>query len=141
MDDSEYENRPRQGFSINVIGIIAAVILTTAVAAVILKLHARCATRRQQAAAANSNLSLVATGEPGLDPACIAAIPSFAYCKSTMGEEALVECAVCLSRFEEEEMVRAIPSCMHIYHEKCIDLWLQSHSTCPICRVQALCQA
>ncbi|KAG6734782.1 hypothetical protein I3842_01G286700 [Carya illinoinensis] len=43
-------------------------------------------------------------------------------------------CAVCLSEFEDGEELRTFPGCMHSFHVPCIDMWLYSHSTCPICR-------
>ena len=44
------------------------------------------------------------------------------------------ECAVCLSVFEEGEEVRKLPRCKHSFHALCIDMWLYSHSDCPLCR-------
>ncbi|PRQ46932.1 putative transcription factor C2H2 family [Rosa chinensis] len=44
------------------------------------------------------------------------------------------ECAVCLSVFEDGEEVRKLPSCKHSFHAPCIDMWLYSHSDCPLCR-------
>ena len=44
------------------------------------------------------------------------------------------ECAVCLSVFEEGEDVRKLPKCKHSFHAPCIDMWLYSHSDCPLCR-------
>jgi hypothetical protein len=44
------------------------------------------------------------------------------------------ECAVCLSEFEEEDDLRLLPGCKHVFHQDCIDVWFQSHSTCPLCR-------
>ncbi|RWW33443.1 hypothetical protein GW17_00001834 [Ensete ventricosum] len=44
------------------------------------------------------------------------------------------ECAICLSAVEEGETVRTLPSCKHLFHVGCIDMWLGSHSTCPVCR-------
>jgi hypothetical protein len=44
------------------------------------------------------------------------------------------ECAVCLSDFEEEDDLRLLPGCKHVFHQDCIDVWFQSHSTCPLCR-------
>jgi E3 ubiquitin-protein ligase ATL41 len=32
------------------------------------------------------------------------------------------------------ELVRRLPACKHLFHVDCIDMWLHSHSTCPICR-------
>lgn len=47
-----------------------------------------------------------------------------------------VECAVCLSSFEEDEPVRILPHCAHAFHLPCIDRWFESHSTCPLCRME-----
>lgn len=46
------------------------------------------------------------------------------------------ECVICLTAFEEEESVRKLHSCKHIFHTSCIDQWLASHSGCPLCRTQ-----
>lgn len=44
-------------------------------------------------------------------------------------------CSVCLSEYQEEDTLRFLPLCGHSFHTSCIDIWLQQHSTCPICRV------
>ncbi|KGN66278.1 RING-H2 finger protein ATL39 [Cucumis sativus] len=44
------------------------------------------------------------------------------------------ECAVCLSAFEDGEEVKKLPRCTHTFHASCIDMWLYSHSDCPLCR-------
>ncbi|KAK7389656.1 hypothetical protein VNO78_24880 [Psophocarpus tetragonolobus] len=46
------------------------------------------------------------------------------------------ECVICLASFEEEESVRKLHTCNHIFHTSCIDQWLASHSGCPLCRTQ-----
>ncbi|QCD90910.1 E3 ubiquitin-protein ligase [Vigna unguiculata] len=43
-------------------------------------------------------------------------------------------CVVCLGEFEEGEKLRRLPECMHCFHVACIDTWLCSHSSCPVCR-------
>ncbi|KAL9671643.1 hypothetical protein QQ045_009213 [Rhodiola kirilowii] len=45
-----------------------------------------------------------------------------------------LECAVCLAEVVEGEKARMLPNCSHGFHVGCIDMWLQSHSTCPLCR-------
>ncbi|KAG9129298.1 hypothetical protein Leryth_015674 [Lithospermum erythrorhizon] len=46
----------------------------------------------------------------------------------------LSECAICLSEFASGELIRVLPKCSHVFHVKCIDRWLNSHSSCPNCR-------
>ncbi|KAL6348794.1 hypothetical protein AAG906_033450 [Vitis piasezkii] len=45
-----------------------------------------------------------------------------------------LECAICLSEFEDDDMLRLLTVCYHVFHHDCIDLWLGSHNTCPVCR-------
>lgn len=69
----------------------------------------------------------------GLDEALI---KSITVCKYKKGD-GLVEgtdCSVCLSEFQEHESLRLLPKCNHAFHLPCIDTWLKSHSSCPLCR-------
>ncbi|XP_039787029.1 E3 ubiquitin-protein ligase EL5-like [Panicum virgatum] len=43
-------------------------------------------------------------------------------------------CSVCLEEVRGGEMVRSLPGCRHVFHVGCIDPWLHSHVTCPLCR-------
>ncbi|KAI3444859.1 hypothetical protein Pfo_001524, partial [Paulownia fortunei] len=45
-------------------------------------------------------------------------------------------CAICLNDICGGDSYRKLPECGHCFHSKCIDVWFQSHSTCPLCRVQ-----
>ncbi|CAN7130127.1 unnamed protein product [Brassica rapa subsp. narinosa] len=45
-----------------------------------------------------------------------------------------LECAICLSELVKGDEARLLPKCSHSFHVECIDMWFQSHSTCPICR-------
>lgn len=56
----------------------------------------------------------------------------FTFCLQ-VGKESL-ECAVCLSEFSNDETLRMLPRCCHVFHPECIDTWLQTHVTCPVCR-------
>ncbi|GLJ39537.1 hypothetical protein SUGI_0807920 [Cryptomeria japonica] len=75
--------------------------------------------------------------ERGLDQTVIESFPVFSYdlVKGLKARAMGSECAVCLSDFTGEEMVRLLPKCSHAFHPECIDMWLCSHSTCPVCRI------
>ncbi|RLN07795.1 RING-H2 finger protein ATL75-like [Panicum miliaceum] len=45
-----------------------------------------------------------------------------------------VVCSVCLEDVRGGEMVRQVPACRHVFHVGCMDMWLHSHRTCPMCR-------
>ncbi|MBA0800202.1 hypothetical protein Gohar_010651 [Gossypium harknessii] len=44
------------------------------------------------------------------------------------------EYVVCLLGFKDDEVVRQLHRCKHSFHAPCIDMWMYSHSICPICR-------
>ncbi|CAF2154676.1 BnaA01g27620D [Brassica napus] len=69
----------------------------------------------------------------GLDPDVLKSLPVFTFSDAATHEDP-IECAVCLSEFEEGESGRVLPGCKHAFHVECIDMWFHSHSTCPLCR-------
>lgn len=42
-------------------------------------------------------------------------------------------CYVCLEQFLVDEYVRLL-ECEHLFHDKCIDVWLNTKMNCPTCR-------
>lgn len=68
----------------------------------------------------------------GLDPFLLKTIPVVLFNPEEFKDG--LECAVCLCDVSEGEMARLLPKCNHGFHVDCIDMWLQSHSTCPLCR-------
>ncbi|KAI3698900.1 hypothetical protein L2E82_42807 [Cichorium intybus] len=71
--------------------------------------------------------------DSGLDQAFIDALPLFLY-KELMGTKEPFDCAVCLCEFSDQDKLRLLPLCSHAFHIHCIDTWLLSNSTCPLCR-------
>ncbi|KAI3796521.1 hypothetical protein L1987_39194 [Smallanthus sonchifolius] len=43
-------------------------------------------------------------------------------------------CAVCLHDVDRGQRYRRLPQCHHSFHVDCVDTWLQSRCTCPLCR-------
>ncbi|KFK40255.1 hypothetical protein AALP_AA3G350500 [Arabis alpina] len=74
----------------------------------------------------------------GVDQTLIDTLPVFHY-KSIIGLNiSSFDCPVCLCEFETEDKLRLLPKCSHAFHVDCIDTWLLSHSTCPLCRSNLL---
>ncbi|KAL5769109.1 hypothetical protein ACOSQ2_015892 [Xanthoceras sorbifolium] len=75
----------------------------------------------------------IARKNSGIDRAVVESLPLFRF-GSLRGQKDGLECAVCLTRFEPTEVLRLLPKCKHAFHVECVDTWLDSHSTCPLCR-------
>ncbi|XP_040377257.1 E3 ubiquitin-protein ligase EL5-like [Oryza brachyantha] len=73
-------------------------------------------------------------GMRGLAPSALAAIPKFAYRRGANGGGGWEQCAICLGLVGDGEAVRRLPECKHLFHVECVDVWLYSHATCPLCR-------
>ncbi|CAK7356118.1 unnamed protein product [Dovyalis caffra] len=73
---------------------------------------------------------------PGLDSSQIQVFPTFTYSsvKDFRREECGLECAICLAEFSDDDLLRLLTVCYHVFHKECIDLWLEAHKTCPVCR-------
>lgn len=69
----------------------------------------------------------------GLDEKSMAKLPRREVAKG----EAL-DCAVCITELAPGETARVLPRCGHAFHVDCVDMWLRSHSTCPLCRCPAV---
>ncbi|KAI3970778.1 hypothetical protein MKX01_024425 [Papaver californicum] len=84
-----------------------------------------------------NNSNVVINKSQGLDPSIVSSFPTFVYSsvKSHRRESSRLECAVCLSEFDDDDVIRLITMCNHSFHSECIDLWLASHTTCPVCRL------
>ncbi|XP_010449540.1 PREDICTED: putative RING-H2 finger protein ATL53 [Camelina sativa] len=73
----------------------------------------------------------------GLDDAVIKKIGFFKLKKHQNGFKINgTDCSICLGEFNEDESLRLLPKCNHIFHVVCIDRWLKSHSNCPLCRAK-----
>ncbi|KAK8945633.1 RING-H2 finger protein ATL67 [Platanthera guangdongensis] len=72
---------------------------------------------------------------PSLESVDVAAIPTMKYHREAFRPKGDAQCSICLAEYEDKEMLRIMPACLHNFHLTCIDVWLEMHSTCPICRL------
>ncbi|KAL4589607.1 hypothetical protein LXL04_002515 [Taraxacum kok-saghyz] len=69
----------------------------------------------------------------GIDKTVIQSLPFFRF-STLKGWRNGLECSICLSKFEDIEILRLLPKCKHAFHIDCVDQWLEKHSGCPLCR-------
>ncbi|KAL6624478.1 hypothetical protein ACP70R_031799 [Stipagrostis hirtigluma subsp. patula] len=131
-------------FSFIVLYLVAGVVWASVVTAcavalsfVILKLRSRRAAQTRRRAAAALRVVQSRSGGPEA-AAVVPAIPAFEYKREGGGggggATGWAQCVICLGMVQVGEVVRRLPACKHLFHVECIDMWLRSHSTCPICR-------
>lgn len=121
-------NSGEMKFDSNMVIVLAALLCALGLNSIV-RCALRCGhrfgteTREQEAAR-------LATAE--LKKSVLSQIPELVY-----GEGVNIpatDCPICLGEFGEGEKVRILPKCSHGFHVKCIDTWLASHSSCPLCR-------
>lgn len=134
----------------SVIAIMVIIAIMFLISVFISLYSRRCSGRQSQTRGIlDLAASTGATGNPssqsepnGLSQATIETFPTFLYSDVKgfkIGKDTLA-CAVCLSEFQDQETLRVIPKCCHVYHPHCIGAWLTSHSTCPVCRANLVPQ-
>ncbi|KAL1214459.1 RING-H2 finger protein ATL3 [Cardamine amara subsp. amara] len=73
-----------------------------------------------------------ALSNTGLTPFELSSLPIVLFRQDSCKDG--LECSICLSELVKGDRARLLPKCNHCFHVECIDMWFQSHSTCPICR-------
>ncbi len=43
-------------------------------------------------------------------------------------------CSICTNEWQDGEQMRKLSACRHYFHRDCIDTWLTTNRTCPLCR-------
>lgn len=121
--------------------IILLILTVTVVASISLcfllrHLNGRCLRRLAPSSAGSAPAESRRISTRRVSPDNAASLPLFTYSAITRRSSSTVsaDCAVCLSKFEPSDELRLLPLCCHAFHAVCIDTWLQSHQTCPLCR-------
>lgn len=129
------DNDPGRSYNVRgtmlVIAIASLSILVLLVALIFI--YVRCVLcRRARRRTALGQRGLAHDPRTGLDPTIIISLPTFVFKQGQMTRT--IECAVCLNNLEDGEMTRFLPNCEHNFHVACIDTWLSTNTTCPVCR-------
>ncbi|KAF7844978.1 E3 ubiquitin-protein ligase ATL4 [Senna tora] len=141
--------------SILIIVIVLAVTVTVSLALCLLLRHLNLRCLRRLSPSSSSNATSSSSSPPASatpvfsssrrvspeipSPSIIDSLPLFTFSSITRRASAAAnggdgDCAVCLSKFEQRDLLRLLPLCCHAFHAECIDIWLQSNLTCPLCR-------
>lgn len=132
-EKDRYSNRDGSHSSINVTThIIFFFVVLILLLICIVSLH-RCRRARIMAARIENE---VMQGEIsyGLDPSLLRSFPIVEYSNLKGRKDVTLECTVCLSEYTDSDTLRMLSVCHHVFHQDCIDKWLASRTSCPICR-------
>lgn len=134
MDDSSHSIL--SPFLVTIIGIMSAALTLTIYHCVV----ARCRNRQGRPGGPRARSLSDERASAGVEEVSDTRLvpPACTYGK----EEGMVggresTCPVCLCDFKDGEQVRLLPECAHYYHVSCIDMWLRTHTSCPMCRADA----
>lgn len=66
----------------------------------------------------------------GLSATMLSRIPTSIVTESTLPKE---PCSICLDECVKGNCVRHLP-CLHTFHDRCIERWFETATTCPVCK-------
>ncbi|KAL0449776.1 UNVERIFIED_CONTAM: RING-H2 finger protein ATL78 [Sesamum latifolium] len=129
------ELRDTNTFDTNVV-MVLSVLLCALICSLGLNSIIRCALRCSTLVAADSSETgqSARLANTGIKKKALKTFPVISYAADLKQPGLDTECAICLSDFAVGERVRVLPKCHHGFHVRCIDKWLNSHSSCPTCR-------
>ncbi|KAK4345834.1 hypothetical protein RND71_036010 [Anisodus tanguticus] len=79
--------------------------------------------------------------EVGIDEATLLSYPKLLYSEAKVNYKdstASTCCSICLADYKDNDMLRLLQDCGHLFHLKCVDPWLMLNPSCPICRTSPL---
>ncbi|KAE8669369.1 RING-H2 finger protein ATL66 [Hibiscus syriacus] len=128
VEDRHFQIHGRTLFFIIVLALITLIFA-------LIFVYARWFCRFSRHAPSPTSHALPDSQPRGLDAAVINALPVTMF---SVEEATQSECCICLGVFEDGEKVKVLPPCKHSYHPECVDRWLSTESSCPLCRASLL---
>ncbi|KAL2498653.1 RING-H2 finger protein ATL78 [Abeliophyllum distichum] len=119
-------------FDANVV-MVLSVLLCALICSLGLNSIIRCALRCSSLVSSDDTPS-ARLANTGIKKKALKTFPIISYTSDLNLPGLDTECAICLLDFATGERVRVLPKCNHGFHVRCIDKWLNSHSSCPTCR-------
>merc|ERR1712224_722789 len=73
---------------------------------------------------------------PCAPPGTLESLDVVPYAPSTFDDDTYPkDCPICMEPFSDAGVIRRTP-CNHVYHEGCLQKWLQRAAFCPLCRAR-----
>ncbi|OIT35389.1 PREDICTED: RING-H2 finger protein ATL78-like [Nicotiana attenuata] len=122
---------------IMVLSVLVCALICSLALNSIIKCALRCSSQLVSAPDSSSNHrnpSAPKLANTGIKKKALKTFPVITYTTELKHPGLDTECVICLSEFGIGEKVKVLPKCNHGFHAKCIDKWLNSHSSCPTCR-------
>ncbi|CAN6300226.1 unnamed protein product [Urochloa humidicola] len=134
----------RTQFNLSSGAATAVVFVSIVLCFILLCTYCRCARQRAIAGARRRVMRDLVPGAGAalfLRPAAASLPPVVLYSAAAAARKGTTkkglpeeDCPICLGPFGDDDGVRVVPSCGHLYHAPCIDRWLDMRNSCPVCR-------
>ncbi|XP_059669489.1 RING-H2 finger protein ATL51-like [Cornus florida] len=138
MEDDDHHRGPEiSPLFIGLVGILAGAIIVATLHCVTMSWcrlrQSSNSTNQPQIARINRRVEAPSSSTSTNSSSTVNLITVYRYSKECRESST---CAVCLSEFTEGEEVRVLPECAHQFHALCVEMWLFSHPSCPLCRAK-----
>ena len=58
--------------------------------------------------------------------------------KNIIKAETLGQCSICICDYEKDSNVTELSNCKHLFCTPCIETWLETSTSCPLCRTECI---
>ncbi|KAJ3692169.1 hypothetical protein LUZ60_012519 [Juncus effusus] len=139
MSSSGWYGQETTSYSTRDISILLSIALGSGIFFILIATFFEClCCRRRGHISTGASIDRYNNTRNGLSPSDLNSLPTYEYKRfgddNNGGGSGWAQCSVCMNLVQEGEKVRQLTDCKHLFHPECIDMWLYSHSTCPLCR-------